>query len=234
MHLHFKKYLIPFEDCTSFSVVEEFLNLYRTVIIKPANGQKGQGIYKVSKQNENQYELSYQQDKKIVSLDKLNQFYTQEIVSKRKYIVQKFINSTTPNGNPFDCRVHLEKNRKGEWTIPEIVIRIGLGQKVTSNVSQGGGASDPDVFFKTYYKEKADDILERLEKLGYEIAIKVEELRDTKLMTMGIDFGVDTNGDIYLFEVNGAPGIQKMRTDAVLLRTDYYKYLLSKASRLNK
>ncbi|CEI80834.1 Endospore coat-associated protein YheD [Oceanobacillus oncorhynchi] len=167
-------------------------------------------------------------------MDKLNQFYTQEIVSKRKYIVQKFINSTTPNGNPFDCRVHLEKNRKGEWTIPEIVIRIGLGQKVTSNVSQGGGASDPDVFFKTYYKEKADDILERLEKLGYEIAIKVEELRDTKLMTMGIDFGVDTNGDIYLFEVNGAPGIQKMRTDAVLLRTDYYKYLLSKASRLNK
>ncbi|CEI80832.1 Endospore coat-associated protein YheD [Oceanobacillus oncorhynchi] len=226
---HFKKYIIPSEDCSSFSVVEEFLNLYHTVIIKPVSGQKGQGIYKVSKQNENQYELSYQQSKRMVSHQELNEFFTQDILStERKHIVQKYITSTTPDGSPFDCRVHLEKNRKGEWTIPKIFVRIGLGQKVTSNISQGGGSSDADVFFKTYYKEKADDILVQLEQLGYDIAAKIEKLRSTELMTMGLDVGVDADGELYIFEVNSAPGTTRLRSDVVLLRTDYYKYLYSK------
>ncbi|WP_194165612.1 YheC/YheD family protein [Oceanobacillus sp. CFH 90083] len=226
---HFKKYIIPSQDCSSFSVVEEYLNLYNTVIIKPVSGQKGQGIYKVNKQNENQYELSYQQSKKIVSLKELNEFFNQDIISTgKKHLVQKFISSTTPDGSPFDIRVHLEKNNKGEWTIPKMFVRIGLGQKVTSNISQGGGSSDANIFFQTYYKELTDDILGQLEQLGYDIAAKIEKLRSTELMTMGLDVGMDTNGDLYIFEVNSAPGTTRLRSDVVLLRTDYYKYLLSK------
>lgn len=224
---HLKKYVIPSEACTSFSVIEKFLSNYNKIIIKPGNGEKGKGIYKIIKNNDDEFELNYQQSQEKVSLEQLNAFYMDKIGSTgRRYIVQKYITSTTPDGSPFDCRIHLEKNRFGKWAIPKIYVRIGLGQKVTSNISQGGGSSDAELFFNIYFKDKAEEILKHLGELGHKVAIKQEELRDTELMKLGVDVGVDEQGDLYIFETNGDPGTTRLRAEAALLRTDYYKYLL--------
>ncbi|WP_193065103.1 YheC/YheD family protein [Oceanobacillus oncorhynchi] len=222
----FNKFVIPSKKCTSFNDLESFLSEYNTVILKPVSGQKGQGIYKVDRINDGEYEISHQQSKENLSLNALHDFYNENIMNSKVYLVQKYVTSTTPDGSPFDCRIHLEKDGNGEWAIPKIFVRIGLGQKVTSNISQGGGSSDADVFFKTYFKNNAERILEELKELGYKMGVKLEELREKELMSIGLDVGVDHEGKLYVFEVNSQPGTTRLRAEVAMLRTDYYKYLL--------
>ncbi|ALX49950.1 YheC/YheD family protein [Lentibacillus amyloliquefaciens] len=72
--------------------------------------------------------------------------------------MQKYISSKTIDGNPFDCRIHVEKNRQRQWQAARNFIRIGIGQKVISNVNQGCGISDVEPFLKAKFGEKWEEI----------------------------------------------------------------------------
>lgn len=79
----------------------------------------------------------------------------EEIFSDNRYVVQKYIQSRTWQGDPFDCRIHLEKNGNGHWRIIKKSIRIGIGQKVISKVNQGGGVSDCKAFLAANFEGMA-------------------------------------------------------------------------------
>ena len=152
--------------------------------------------------------------------------FFKESIENKRYIIQKYISSRTLQGDPFDCRVHVEKNGAGKWVSARNFIRIGIGQKVISNVNQGGGISDPEPFLKSNFGEKWEEIINKLNELALSLPNKIEELRKTKLMSMGMDVAIDKNGDLYLFEVNGAPTTTPLRSEAAMLRTEYYKYIM--------
>jgi len=152
-------------------------------------------------------------------------FYMEEI-HDNKYIIQKFIDSRSVQGHPYDCRINVEKNGEGEWTLARKFIRIGIGQKVVSNISQGGGVSNTIPFLKSNFPKEYLKIERKLEEVGKIIPKKVEELRGTTLMTLAIDVGIDKNGEVYIFEVNSAPGTTQLRDRIALIRSDYYKYVL--------
>ncbi|MDO6451792.1 YheC/YheD family protein [Oceanobacillus profundus] len=220
----FEHLVIPTISADKFDNVEEYLERYSTIVMKPIGGQRGFGVFILKKEN-NTYILGYQKKEKKLTKDELMYFFKESIENKR-YIIQKYISSRTLQGDPFDCRVHVEKNGAGKWVSARNFIRIGIGQKVISNVNQGGGISDPEPFLKSNFGEKWEEIINKLNELALSLPNKIEELRKTKLMSMGMDVAIDKNGDLYLFEVNGAPTTTPLRSEAAMLRTEYYKYIM--------
>ncbi|TFJ91637.1 YheC/YheD family protein [Lentibacillus salicampi] len=221
---HFAHLVIPTREVESFSDIEDFLQQYASIVMKPIGGQRGNGIYILRKEGDT-YILGYQKQEKKLSKATLIDHYENHMQNKR-YILQKYITSKTMESYPFDCRIHVQKNRKGKWQVARNFIRIGIGQKVISNVNQGGGISDPEPFLKANFGEKWEDIHKRINQLAITLPYKLEEIKKTPIMSIGFDVGIDQEGDLYLFEANGAPTTSPLLAESAMLRTDYYLYLL--------
>lgn len=222
---NYQNYTIPTKSCTSFSDIEEFLNEYSEVVLRPIRSKRADGVYKISKITLEKYILDYFNTSIEVSYEELIEFCSNEILIK-DYIVQKYIASKTPKGDSFDWRIHFEKTGHGNWRIINNQIRIGLNQKITTNWNQGGGIIDTDTFMKLKYSDQAEMKLEQVKEFGLQAAAKLESLRKTKLATLSIDLGIDNNGDIFIFEVNDAPITTNLLGEIAMIRTDYYQYLL--------
>jgi len=220
----FADLVIPTRRVQNFDDVQEFLNEYSRIVMKPINGIRGRGVYVLNKEKGN-YILGYQTEKKTLSLKEFKNFFEENVFDK-KYILQEYISSKTLQGDPFDCRIHVEKDGKEKWASAKNYIRIGIGQKVISNVNQGGGISDPEPFLKSNFGEGWEVINENLNKLVTTLPYKVEELRGTHIMSLGMDIGIDKDGKLYLFEVNDGPATASVKSEVAMLRADYYKYIM--------
>ncbi|MBT2601442.1 YheC/YheD family protein [Oceanobacillus sp. ISL-74] len=229
----FEKHLIPTINLEFISPLTGFLSLYGKVVVKPVYSQRGTGVYIIEKINDDEYIIGHKRESHKVNLNGLRNFFDDKIKGV-KHIVQQYIECRTPQGDPFDCRIHLEKNGKGNWVIPKSYIRIGIGQKIVSNVNDGGGVADPEKFLHACYGEIAEPLIQRMRDFAFGVAKKIEEIRMQELMTIGLDIGIDNNLNFYLFEANSAPATREMKSEVAMLRTDYYKFLYNKASRIRR
>lgn len=225
---NFKHLVIPTKTVKSLEDIIDYLNKYNHTILKPQSGQFGIGVISLKKRGD-KYELKYNNKEKIITYADLLNIYNEGISSK-PYIIQQFIDSITKGGYPFDCRINMEKNDQGEWVIAKKFIRIGINQKVVSNISRGGGVSETKPFLKANFNQKYIEIENKLKEIGKTLPKKIEELRGIRLVRMGIDLGINTNGDVFLFEVNSSPGTSQLRDKAALLRVDFYSYMLKTLS----
>jgi len=69
-------------------------------------------------------------------------------------------------------------------------------------------------------------IYNKLEQIGSTLPYKYENLRKTKVMSLGMDVGIDKDKSLYLYEINGAPITSPLLAEVVDFRTKYYQYLL--------
>lgn len=221
----FQKYAIPTSRCKTFSVIKGFLLKYGEVVVKPIYSQLGKDIYKISQVNEDEFIVGYRKSSRKMSLQETF-IYFQNIISQDKFIVQKYIPSRTLIGDPFDCRVHLEKNKDGTWVIAKKYIRVGTGQQVVSNIQQGGNMFDTGMFLKLKFKEDAQSVNNHIDSFALNIAKKAEMVRKRELVTLGLDIGIDEDKNLFLFEANSAPDTSLLQEEVAKLRTDYYAYLL--------
>src|SRR5699024_4287862 len=194
--------------------------------LKPIGGSFGDNIYICEKKDADCYRLKFKNTEKILTLDEFKIYYEDNIEGNR-YIIQKYIDSSTVQGNPFDCRICVEKNGDGEWVLAKKFIRIGIGQKAVSNISKGGGVSATVPFLKFNFGDKWREVENKLMAVAVTLPKKIEQLRDYSLMTMGIDIGIDKQGNVYVFEVNSSPGTSQSAYETSLYRSQYYKYVLT-------
>ena len=220
--------VIPTQKINSIDDIITFTEKYQDAILKPIAGQFGRDIFLLKKVSENEFKLIQGTEERHLTMDGLYPFF-EENLSTKNYIIQKFIHSNTKQGHPFDCRINVEKNGKGQWSIARMFIRIGIGQKVVSNISQGGAVSKLNSFLNANFPEAQVKLIEqRLKEVAKTVPLKVEELRKQQLMTLGIDVGIDRDGSVYLFEVNGAPGTSQLRAEVAELRAQYYSFMKNK------
>lgn len=219
----FSHLVIPTAKAKTFEDVEIFLKKNSTIVLKPVYGQQGKGIYKLEQDGE-QYILGYQKEEQRLTREELETHFQSNIAGKN-YILQKYITSRSISGDPFDCRIHVQKNRNGKWQVVKKYIRIGIGQKVMSNVNQGGGISDTKPFLKANFGERWEEIEDKLNDLGKTLPYKIEALKKTPTMSLGFDVAIDKSGDLYLFESNGAPNTTPLVAHAALLNVEYYTYI---------
>ncbi len=220
----FADFIIPTKHITEFNDVVSFLDDHKEIVVKPVYSQMGMGIYRIKK-NEDNYTIGHKTENLTATFDELETMYNDKIKGKR-HIAQKFIVSRNKSDDPFDCRIHVEKNRKGEWEVARIYVRIGIGQKVISNVNQGGGIADIKTFLKANYEDKWKEINNKLNDFALTYPYKHEEIRGTEVMSLGVDIGIDKSGKLYMFEANSAPSTSALKAEVVTLRTDYYQYII--------
>lgn len=197
---------------------------YEKIVIKPSAGIRGRNVYFLVKEGE-KYVIGYQTKQKEVFYDGLKDFF-EEFIQGNRYILQKYISSRTKQNDPFDCRIHVEKNGEGKWDSAKNYIRIGIGQSVISNVNQGGGISELKPFLKANFDNKWEMIYNNLNQLANTLPYKIEQMRNTHIMSLGLDIGIDKSGELYLFEINDGPATETVKSEVAMLRSKYYKYIL--------
>lgn len=216
--------LIPSHNLSSFEHLQNFLNRYKSIVLKPKSGKMGQGISFIEKTVENKYTYLKENMTYLLTNDELN-VLIKNTYADSNYLVQKYIKSKTPNNLPFDIRVHFEKNGKGKWNRAQTYARVGITNKVVSNIAKGGSVVRAGLFLRSIYgEEKGRKLINSLKKSIRGLPYELERLYDFNVSTFAIDLGLDEDGKFYMFEINSFPGGTFARGQIAMLRAAYSKH----------
>lgn len=150
--------------------------------------------------------------------------YLEQYVAK-KYIVQPYIQSRTEEGLPFDIRIHVRRGKDGQWMPVKVYPRIGRGDGITSNLSQGGSIAQLKPFLKRQFMQNSIKIEKELNKLAVEFPTYFQRAYDKPLAALGLDIGIDEKGKLWLFEVNPYPGSTMFELESQQVAMGYAKYI---------
>ncbi|GAB6988466.1 YheC/YheD family endospore coat-associated protein [Paenibacillus pini] len=160
--------------------------------------------------------------------------WIEHFTRKRNFLIQPYLHLQSREGYPFDIRVLMQKNESGQWTHTGMAVRRGKKGGITSNLHGGGRAVTVLPFLtKEFGITQAEQTTTELHQLS-EVIPEILESHYGRLGELGIDFGMDMNGNIWLLEVNSKPGRTSFRQiddpDSALLAAEnplrYARYLL--------
>lgn len=137
--------------------------------------------------------------------------WVKQFTGQRHFIIQPYLKLTSRDGRPFDMRVLVQKNAHGRWTITGKAIRQGPSEGMTSNLHGGGTAISVTPFLESEFGVAiASDIMTCINRLSEHIP-PILESGFGRLGELGIDFGIDCSGKVWLLEVNSKPGRHAFR-----------------------
>ena len=223
---------IPTFKIKEFDDFIKYINKYNKVIFKSTSGLQGKGVTVITKNNQD-FIIGEQREDKVLNLNQLEEFFNEHIYEKN-YIMQRYINSRSKTGDPIDCRIHLEKNDKGKWEVARKFIRVGIGQKVVSNISQGGCIADVKSYLKFTFGNEWEQIYRKITNIETKLPYFIEKHEKKKFMVMGFDVAIDLNGELYIFEVNSFPIIAPQRAQVARIRSGYYAFRIKSNINRNK
>ncbi|PYI57561.1 endospore coat-associated protein [Paenibacillus flagellatus] len=209
------KYIPSTRKMTSSQELESLFKLHSAVYMKPVSGKAGKGIMKAERHigkldRRPEYCLSVQETKGSVvyKYAKLSQLWSRikEEIGHEDYIAQQGISLVRYKKRPFDLRVLVQKNYKGEWDVTGIGARLAGKLSITTHVPRGGSIDDPErLLASAFGAEGCKRILMRARKAALAIARQVEKKSGHMLGEMSMDLGVDVHGGIWFFEANSKP-----------------------------
>lgn len=208
-----KLYLPITRQMKSLSHVQHWLQSHKEVILKPAAGSQGCGIlhvmtmpgetpkYQIQGRNRDNQLLSHQCTGMSQLLSWIKTF-----TSNHHYLLQERLTLVTKDQIPFDVRSLMQKNENGLWQLTGLGVRCGKPGYVTANIHGGGYAVDSESFFQKHYGPmKADELMTELIRVSYQISTVLETYHG-RLVELGIDFGIDDKGKLWILEANSKPG----------------------------
>ncbi|WP_308638677.1 YheC/YheD family endospore coat-associated protein [Paenibacillus silvisoli] len=129
------------------------------------------------------------------------------------YIVQPYLDLTGKDGCSFDVRVLIQKDDSEKWAFTGAAVRTGQPGSVTSNLHGGGSAQSAiEALSIRYEGETAGRLLGRIRWIS-ERAAAALETRFGRLAELGIDYGIEPDGRIWLLEANAKPGRKSLDGD---------------------
>ncbi|MEC0241795.1 YheC/YheD family protein [Paenibacillus dokdonensis] len=194
---------IPHTRGLSKGNLQEMLETYAFVVVKPIVGGGGYGVIKVTR-----YGSSYS----ITHSFKINHYTSFQdmynallrVKVKRKYLIQQGIHLARIQGRPIDYRVKYVKNG-AQWEFRAMVGRLARSGLFVTNLSKGG-----------YLLSCREGLRRSLPHISS--AAKRKEMRHiTRKCTsilenhfpgigeLGFDYGLDYSGRMWIFEVNTRP-----------------------------
>lgn len=206
-------YLPPTRLITSPSDILEFLDLYKSVFVKPTSGSLGKKILKIEKFPGNKFRLLYRSKEKQTIEKIAPDFPTllkimQPLMGNKNFIVQKNLNLAKYETGPFDIRVLVQKNMRGKWRRTKIYTRVAAQNSFLSNLSDGG---QPKPISRVLYEVFGVDFAartglgEKIRSVANMLPPSLEKTTGETWGELGLDLGIDVNGKVWLIEINSKP-----------------------------
>jgi len=205
-----RPYLPPTTYATSPHTVERFLKSYGTVYLKPLGGSGGAGIVELKRSGEVFAIRSERFGKNgrlktTKDLAATRQFLRQ-LLSKRRYLVQKGLRVTSIDHQKVDYRITLYRDERGKWRAAGVTPKLARAKSIVTNSHAGGKKTTMDFvthWFKQQHKQPPS------EQLLIEAAVAAAhalQKRTRKLGLIGIDAALDEDNRIWLLDFNPKPG----------------------------
>lgn len=220
-------------------ILERMLNKYETVYIKDSAGKLGHNIFKVQGHGSKKYTIAHQKNsivyhEMINSKELYSTIKTGEL-SGKIVIVQQGISMAKFQGKPFDIRILVQKNPFGKWELVDKSIRVAAtDNSVVTNISSGGEVKSFKEVVPMIFPKLSRGIEKEIFNMSMNICRRLEE-RYGRLGELGIDAALDSNGRLWLFEINGKPAkscIHSSNNPQLIHRAysnlvKYFKYLIT-------
>lgn len=206
-HEEIKRY-IPETQKASDTSIHDMLERHKMVYVKPNNGTGGHGIVKaeIKKPRSNPtYQLKYKT--KTYGYPTFKAFYKslRGITGRRTYLVQKGIHMLKYKDRPFDIRIMVQKNERGEWEHTGTIGRAAHPKRIVTNYHSGGTPLPLDTLLKPHLSSKEIGKLhKKLGSIGLQVASYMQK-GFPKVNELGVDVGLDRKHTPWIFEVNTRP-----------------------------
>ncbi|KHF39854.1 YheC/YheD family protein [Halalkalibacter okhensis] len=220
------KSALPYTMMWSEKNFVRMLRRYKSVVIKPNNGQQGQKIYFVKKVGA-KYAVNINQKHKVFNNRKRAINYLNRVTSKRKFIIQQQVDLARIDGKRFDFRIIVQrKKRNHPWVVNGVIVRrAGKGYMVTNRRRHGVVMSVEEARKKLNFNEK------EIRKVAY-LAAKTLGRSFPNQKIFGVDIGMNKNGSLYIFELNRWPlleGFRSLKNKSQIKRILSYKKMARKS-----
>lgn len=188
------------------SNLKRAVNGAKELILKPADSSGGHGVMLVRRTRKG-FELQAGRSvQKVRRLDALYKRVGSRI--KRRYIIQDRIQLAKVGGRLFDIRVMVQRHLKAsDWKVTGSLIKVGGAGYIITNTARSGGYVLPlrDGLKRSGVPSaKIGSIPSALERISIQ-TIRTLHPKYRFIKNVGIDFGVDRNGRIWIIEANFAP-----------------------------
>jgi len=184
--------------------LEEMLQKYGFVVVKPYVGTGGAGVVKVEKTSGGLYRIHH--GYKIRTFRSYGSLTAaiNRIRRGRAYMVQRGIRLATYRGRRVDYRVKMIKSGN-RWKITAVVARVARPGLFVTNLCRGGTMIGAMRALRSAFPARQA----RLKKETMRgVARTGKELLEAKypgIGALGFDFGVDRAGSVWVLEVNTRP-----------------------------
>ena len=200
----FRDHVIPYRFVRSNDDVYDFIKLYGKVILKPIRGHHGNNVISIEEKRD--LYIVHEKTKIREYLPFEFDEYLNKLRSKKRILVQKFINCRLRTGEPYDFRMHLQKNRQGRWVVTIIFPRVASMNKVITNLSQGSQMIELPRFLINEFGNEAKNIEKMLHDFSLNFIVHFESLYPYHFDELALDVGLDKDRKIWIYEVNWRPG----------------------------
>ncbi|HWO94818.1 MAG TPA: YheC/YheD family protein [Bacillus sp. (in: firmicutes)] len=204
-----KPFLPETYQSPSADLIGSLLEKHHGIFFKPMNGSLGKGIFEVTySPSSESYHCRYHDGEKNI----MRQFSHLPVLlshifqeqSRNDYIVQQRIPLIHFQDRPLDFRVHTNKNEHSDWQVTAMAAKVAGKGSITTHLNNGGMIKTIEEIFPS--AERCHEIKKQLEHISLLISEAIEQGTDGFIGEIGFDFGVDTNGKVWLFEANSKPG----------------------------
>lgn len=213
---------------------EPFLKYKEPIYLKPVNGSRGRSVTRINKSKKGitiRYREDGKNEKLVFSNWEAFKKYLKKSIQPKAYIIQKAIKLLSYEGSIIDFRMLMVKDDRGQWKDLGLVSRYGPVESVVSNISAGGLAEEGErTLQKVLGISDQERVLwrKKLRRIALEVAQSLDH-SNIRCGNMGVDFGIDIKGRIWILEIqhnNPDPTLALDAKDPHVYQNILYHHLL--------
>jgi hypothetical protein len=192
--------------------IRQMLEKHHFVYYKPSAGSLGIGIYRLTYHPKRGYFVRYRSSGGNVLL-RFNHFdglmrmlRGRHGIALNHYVAQQGIRLVELDNCPIDFRFHMHKDGGNRWVVAAIGAKKAGRGSVTTHIKNGGSLMTPEQALQGKFVDRADLVLTEAKDIAVKLSEAIERNYTHTLGELGLDIGIDREGNVWMFEANAKPG----------------------------
>lgn len=208
----------PFTQPYSQFEINEFLNNYKTVFVKPDDRLGGEKVIRLHREDGKIVAIYEAKKSTFLNIEEFDR-WLQSIRENECFLVQQGIDLIDIEGSPVDIRTIVQLNEYNKWELTGMFAKIAKKDSIVTNVHSGGRMISVEQYLKDIGLSQFDQ--QRLINEISKLSVQISEVFSTKYRNIiyALDIGLDRYGKLWMIEINTKPRLD------VLKRIDKQMYM---------